>query len=253
MSPTAVIIAAWQATDARRRPKLRRLLLGCCAAALVLLLRRLQRSQSQFSFPFSERLLIRSIHRRKQWINTSVSSWYALARATVAHRVERKVEQALNSAAAHARCRLKDPAMPQALQRAIDVVLDGLLPDIKHESYRVLDEHLQFLQACRITQPDDVAMNSFSPLSPRRSSPRVRRGGRNNGEASASTQAADHVHILPPPRLVQHLRRLRAAALHALWPQYASTSRASNSNHLHPATAACPCANLSRGRALAVQ
>ena len=62
--------------------------------------------------------------------------------------------------------------MPRALQRAVDAVLDGLLPDIKHESYRVLDEHLTFLQAYELRPhgADDTLITS--PLSPRHSSTR---------------------------------------------------------------------------------
>lgn len=142
----------------RSRPtrRTRALLSLCVFAVVVIALRRAHIA----------RIRAAAIARGRGWFETR----YQLLRAAVAHRVEQQVEVALNSCADHVRVVLKDPAMPQALHRAIDLVLDGLLPDIKHESYRVLDEHLHFLEAARPTNlAPDSRLRSFSPLSPRRS------------------------------------------------------------------------------------
>lgn len=218
-----------------RSARRRRILLLCCCAAIVLIVKRIKRRLPATFASSSLGRLAEQRRRAKRWIDLSVTNWYALARANLAHRVEKQVESALDAAAAHARRRIKDPAMPEALQRTIDLVLDSLLPDIKHESYRVLDEHLQFLQACRIAQPiSENEGNGFSPLSPRRSSPRLRCGaptashgsrissvGSSSGSGSSPAVSASKPHgtsNLPPRPAVQVLRRLRAAALHTLWP-----------------------------------
>ena len=199
------------------------------AVAIVLALRRLlvlRRKRRAITIGSS----IYSIRdASKQWINDGVANWYAFARATLAHRVEKQVEVALNTCADHARRRIKDPAMPHALQRAIDVVLDSLLPDIKHESYRVLDEHLHFLQAAQLTTTQSPASRAFSPLSPRRSSPPRHRAssGSSSGSNALHADVADRsqqngADTSAPMPLVQLLRRLRAGTLHTLWPHDSS-------------------------------
>ena len=207
--PASVVAVRALLRTGKPNSKARRLLVICCAAAIVVILRRLRRMQAlspsiglaeqrRRALSRFEQQRRRAIDHSKQWIDQRVTSWRhvgARVRASMAHRVEQQVEAALNRARSHLGGRLKDPDMPRALQRAVDAVLDGLLPDIKHESYRVLDEHLTFLQAYEL-QPhgaDDTSDN-FSPLSPRRSSTRS------------------------PRPFVQLLRRMRAAALHTLWP-----------------------------------
>ena len=195
----------------------------CLAVAIVLALRRLLALRRKRRATIGS-----SIHSirdaSKQWINDGVANWYAFARATLAHRVEKRMEVALNTCADHARRRIKDPAMPQALQRAIDVILDSLLPDIKHESYRVLDEHLHFLQAAQLSTTQSPASRAFSPLSPRRSSPpRSRAAASSSSSIARYADGADRMRqngadTSTPRPLVQLLRRLRAAALHTLWP-----------------------------------
>ena len=113
--------------------------------------------------------------------------------------LERQVEGGLDRFAEYARGRLKDDAMPQVLQRAIDTTMDTLMPSIKQECWRGLDE--RFLPA-RLTSPS----TSLSPLVPLYARHRARVGG---GDAPRRRWA--HWPL-------QRLRRLRAFLLHALWP-----------------------------------
>ena len=178
---------------------------------------------------------VRDLHRLRNSALRLGRAWldarYQLARAVVAHRAERLVERALTQCAEHARSKLKDPAMPLALQRAIDHVMDGLLPDIKQESYRVLDEHLHFLQGAQLAAPPTPLRSALSPLSPRRSPEYVGASRSRGGAAARGTRAAAPASGLavkptdaaarstPPPPPLQHLlRAARAHALHALWP-----------------------------------
>ena len=207
---------------------------------------------------FHLRRVLQELRQLKRRITSQGRRWleirYRLVRAELSHRIEKQVEVALNRCAEHARGVLKDPAMPSALQRAIDHMMDGLLPDIKHESFRVLDEHLHFLQPApaRIASAQ-TPRTSFSPLSPRHSmsSPdgrgRVGGGGAKHAQQlnsslvtcrSISSSCRSIVTALPstpvpavgavvlddvhlqwlPPWLLQLLRRGRAAILHTLWP-----------------------------------
>ena len=207
-------------------------------AAIIFALRRGLRELRRFK----RRL---AFHGR-QWFETR----WMVARAALAHRVEQQVEVALNSCAEHARGVLKDPAMPLALQRAVDHIMDGLLPDIKHESFRVLDEHLQFLPAARNVVAAPPRRTSFSPLSPRhstspddarhssrsdmaessgsplRSRSRLIEGGQQPAAARDRALARrsgghvddEHLQWLLPPWLLQLMRRERARILHVLWP-----------------------------------
>ena len=112
--------------------------------------------------------------------------------------LERQVEGGLDRFAEYARGRLKDDAMPQVLQRAIDTTMDTLMPSIKQECWRGLDE--RFLPA-RLTSPS----TSLSPLVPLYARHRARVGG------DAPRRRWAHWPL-------QRLRRLRAFLLHALWP-----------------------------------
>ena len=119
--------------------------------------------------------------------------------------LERQVEGGLDRFAEYARGRLKDDAMPQVLQRAIDTTMDTLMPSIKQECWRGLDE--RFLPA-RLTSPS----TSLSPLVPLYARHRARVGG-------------------DAPRRRWALAAAAAAAsarflLHALWPHDRSVWRA---------------------------
>ena len=221
-----------------KRPRARTAVLTICACLFVLALRRVAQLR---------RLRKVALDRGRRWLDQR----YQLVRAALAHRVEQQVEVALNSCADHARLLLKDPAMPHTLQRAIDIMLDGLLPDIKHESYRVLDEHLHFLQAAQPAANGMPRSRTFSPLSPRRSiEHRTQRSGGHQHEPGSGSRAMapsgdgspsplrKGVAMTPTqpragggahlrrdgyidtstPRFLQLLRRLRATVLHTMWP-----------------------------------
>jgi hypothetical protein len=186
------------------RSRLRSLLAMVVFAALVIALRRLAEVR---------RLRRAAIDRGRRWIEARV----ALARSALTHRMESHVELALNSCADRMRILLKDPAMPFALQRTIDVVLDGLLPDIKHESYRVLDEHL--LPGAKRAIAPTSHIRGFSPLSPRRSrEQRLLRVTSPGGRGDAGGPRRDGYIDRSTPQLLQLLRRTRAVVLHTLWP-----------------------------------
>ena len=87
--------------------------------------------------------------------------------------------------------------MPQVLQRAIDTTMDTLMPSIKQECWRGLDE--RFLPA-RLTSPS----TSLSPLVPLYARHRAR-------TSAAATPRRRWAHWP-----LQRLRRLRAFLLHAL-------------------------------------
>ena len=226
-STSTAIIAA------RRRPSYRRLALIAAPIILAFFILSLRKLYREFKY-FRRRL---ARHGRE-----FLRQRYQLARAALAHRVERQVELALNSCAAHARETFKDPSMPLAFQRAIDHIMDVyILPDVKQESFRVLDEN--FLPAPRLSlaSPYPPSRTALSPLSPRHSrrapptppqSPRVLAGLPRSTPSSPSMVAAapapppvlqmvsdddPHLHFLPPWVLLQ-LRRGRAAVLHTLWP-----------------------------------
>ena len=109
--------------------------------------------------------------------------------------------------------------MPLILQRAIDHIMDSLVPELRHETFRVLDEHLQFLQVSRSPNSSAAARMSFSPLSPRRSSPLL------SEHRLAKTAGKSPIPALGLPLGLQvcydalhFLRRGRAWMLHTLWP-----------------------------------
>ena len=167
------------------------------------------------------RLRATVLRHARRWL----AARYAVARAALAHQVESQVERALDRAAAHMRSQLKDNHMPMVIQRATDSFIDGILPDIKHESFRVLDQHLHFLQAPRspYTPP---ARSSLAPLSPRRSSRKTRQSTpaaalpmpATADGAAPELLSSEEARWPSAMHLLLLLRRGRATLLNTLWP-----------------------------------
>ena len=180
----------------------RRLLLLACIALAILSLDRLRRARLEI------------LRRGQRWLECRFSR----ARASLAHHVDMQVEAALDRAARHLKAHFKDHSMPLILQRAIDHAMDLLIPEVRQETFRVLDENLRFLQAGRL--PLQGAQVNFSPLSPRRVFSGLS-GMPSHAAfdlAGGSSAASGDGRVDGQQGLLLLLRRGRATMLHTLWP-----------------------------------
>ena len=182
------------------RARRTRLVVVCCTAAFVLALHRLFELR---------RLRAVVVQRGRGWLEAR----YRYGRTVFAHHLETQVEAALDRAATHVAAMLKDRSMPAVLQRAIDSLVDGLLPDIKHESFRVLDEHFMQTRNARVFTPP--SLTALSPLSPRRSAGQQLTTTSGDGSSSQRGGSDEPTRL---ERLHLLLRRGRAIVLHTLWP-----------------------------------
>lgn len=195
----------------------RRLLLLACIALAILSLDRLRRARLEI------------LRRGQRWLECRFSR----TRASLAHHIDMQVEAALDRAARHLKAHFKDHSMPLILQRAIDHAMDLLIPEVRQETFRVLDENLRFLQASRLPLQGTGPRLTFSPLSPRR----VLTGLSGTPShaafdlAGGSSAASGDGRVDNQQGLLLQLRRGRATMLHTLWPHDRTVWRCVRSPH----------------------
>jgi len=119
--------------------------------------------------------------------------------ALTQQQLERQLEGALDGFATRLGARLKDPAMPAAVQRALDALVASLLPDVKQECWRWTDE--RFLPLTKLETPG-YRRDVLSPLVPPATppawvTPSSRLRGEGSGSGTARVAAAGYSTVPP--------------------------------------------------------